>query len=313
MRFCFAIFIILTFIFAAHAEPKGEIKIIYPENIQFLMEKFKDGFQKLNPEVRIILQKGAGPAQVQKLYDGNDTADILILSDDRLARPSMQTLYQSTPTDFMSDEIAIIAGKNAKYFDELTLRYWNTYLLRPDVKVGIPDASQSYAAVRVPMVWKLAETWVHQMSLYESLTAKLKSAEPQSSIISALQSGNLDYAFDYATQGKQNGLRVFRLFKYYNLGDPSLANFYKSAVIENDEKKLIYGEPIIYSIGCIKKSKNQETAQAFVDYVAGDKGRAILKAEELTPVLQSAWSAGVPAREVAATEGRPPETKINSR
>jgi molybdate/tungstate transport system substrate-binding protein len=285
MRLWFAIFLILTFVFAVDAVPKGEIKIIYPENIQFLVEKFKDGFQKQNPDVTVILQKGAGPAQVQQLYSGNETADILIVSDDRLARLSIQTVYQSAPTDFMFDEIAIIAGKNAKYFDELTMRYWNTYLLRPDVKVGIPDANQSYAAARVPLVWKLAETWVHQMSLYESLTAKLKSAEPQSSIISALQSGTLDYAFDYATQGKQNGLRVFKLLKYYSLGDPSLANFYKSAVIETDQKKLIYGEPIIYSIGSIKKSKNLDTAQAFVDYVAGEKGRAILQAEELTPAI----------------------------
>jgi ABC-type molybdate transport system substrate-binding protein len=294
MRLWFAIFMILTFVVGAQAETKGEIKVVYPENIQFLMEKFKDGFQKVNPEVKIILQKGAGPAQVQQLYSGNDTADILILSDDRLARSSMQTMFQSTPTDFMTDEIAIIAGKNAKYFDELTLRYWNTYLLRPDVKVAMPDATQSYAAMRVPLVWKLAETWVHQMSLYESLTAKLKSAEPQSSLLSALKSGSVDYAFDYATQGKQNGLRVFRLLKYYSLGDPTLANFYKSAVIETDEKKLIYGEPIIYSIGCLKKSKNQAAAQAFVDYVAGDEARAILQAEELMPIE-------------AAAEGRPTE------
>jgi ABC-type molybdate transport system substrate-binding protein len=283
MRFWFSIFIILISTFTAHGEPKGEIKIIYPENIQFLIEKFKDEFQKQNPAVSIVLQKGAGPHQLQQLYNGKDTADILILSDDRLARSSVQTLYQSSPLDFMSDEIALIAGKNAKYFDELTLRYWNTFLLRSDVKVGIPDPNQSYAAMRVPLVWKLAETWVHQMSLYETLTAKLKSAEP--STISALQAGNLDYAFDYATQGKQNSLRVFRLFKYYNLGDPSLANFYKSAVIETDDKKLLYGEPIIYSIGCIKKSKNQSTAQAFVDYVAGEQGRAILKAEELVPAI----------------------------
>ncbi len=49
-------------VFAVSAESnKSEIKIIYPENIQFLMEKLKDGFQKLNPEVSVILQKGAGP------------------------------------------------------------------------------------------------------------------------------------------------------------------------------------------------------------------------------------------------------------
>jgi molybdate/tungstate transport system substrate-binding protein len=287
MRFWFSIVIILISTFTAHAEPKGEIKVIYPENIQFLMEKFKDEFQKQNPEVNVVLQKGAGPQQVQQLYKGTDTADILILSDDRLARPSLETLYQSSPVDFMTDEIALIAGKNAKYFDELTLRYWNTFLLRPDVKVGIPDVNQSYAGMRAPFVWKLAETWVHQMSLYETLTAKLKSADPQPSIISALKAGTLDYAFDYATQGKQNGLRVFRLLKYYNLGDPSLANFYKSAVIETEDKKLLYGEPIIYSIGELKKSNNQTAVKAFIDYVSGTEGRAILQAEELTPMTNA--------------------------
>lgn len=284
MRLWFAILIVLISGLTQGESVKGEIKVIYPENIQFLMEKFKDGFQKQNSGASIILQKGAGPKQVQQLYSGKETADILVLSDDRMVKSSVQTMYQSTPTDFMSDEISIIAGKNAKYFEELTMRYWNTFLLRPDVKVGIADTAKSYAAIRVPLVWKLAETWVHQMSLYESLTAKTKTSEPQSSIISALQSGNLDYAFDYATQGKQNGLRIFRLLKYYNLGDPALENVYKSAVIETDEKKLVYGEPIIYSIGTLKKSKNQTTAQAFIDYVSGNEGRAILQAEELSPV-----------------------------
>jgi molybdate/tungstate transport system substrate-binding protein len=284
MRLWFAILILLISGLAQAESVKREIKVIYPENIQFLMEKFKNGFEKQNPGANIILQKGAGPDQVQQLYSGKETADILVLSDDRLVKSSVQTMYQSTPIDFMSDEIAIIAGKNAKYFDELTLRYWNTFLLRPDVKVGIADAAKSYAAIRVPLVWKLAETWVHQMSLYETLTAKTKTTEPQSSIISALQSGNLDYAFDYATQGKQNGLRVFRLLKYYNLGDPTLENVYKSAVIETDEKKLLHGEPIIYSIGALKKSKNQTAAQALIEYVSGNEGRAILQAEELAPV-----------------------------
>jgi molybdate/tungstate transport system substrate-binding protein len=285
MRLWFAILIVLISGLAQAESVKGEIKVIYPENIQFLMAKFKDGFQKQNPGASVILQKGAGPEQIQQLYSENQTADILVLSDDRLVRSSVQTMYQSNPTDFMSDEIAIIAGKNAKYFDELTVRYWNTYLLRPDVKVGIPDTAKSYAAIRVPLVWKLAETWVHQMSLYETLTAKLKTTEPQPSIISALQSGNLDYSFDYATQGKQNGLRVFRLLKYYNLGDPTLENVYKSAVIETVEKKLLHGEPIIYSIGALKKSKNQTAVEAFIEYVSGNEGRAILQAEELTPVI----------------------------
>lgn len=315
MRFWLAIFIIISSVFSLQAEPvKGELNVFYPENIQFLMEKFKHGFEKENPGVQIILKKASGPDQVQNMSDGTEAADILILSDDRLARPSLESVYQSAPTDFMSDEIAIIAGKNAKFFEELQPRYWHTYLLRPDVRVGIPDASKSYAAVRIPLVWKLAETWVHQMSLYENFTAKLKTTQTEQSMISALKSGDLDYAFDYATQAKQNDLRVFRLLKYYNLGDPSLAHLYKSAVIEVDGNKLLYGEPIIYSIGCLKKSKNQTAAQAFIDYVTGTQGRAILQTEELKPIqVSTGGQASLPANWRPGGPPSPEVMKISSR
>ncbi len=283
-------FIIPVFVCCVEAGSiRGEIKVIYPENIHFLMEKFKTGFEKTNSQVRIILQDGSSPEQVRKISRGQEFGDIIIVSDDQLARPQLQSMYESKPVDFMSDEIALIAGKNAKYFDELQPRTWHEYLLRSDVKVATPDLAVSYAGFRSPLVWKLAETWVHNMSVYENFTAKLGSALPPQSIISALQSGDLDYAFDYATQAKQKGLRMFRLLKYYNLGDPSLAHVYKSAVIEipgekEGEKKLLYGEPIIYSIGRLKGSRNETAAQAFMDYVTSTAGRAILEQEKLTPM-----------------------------
>src|SRR5262245_48651152 len=84
MRLFLAIFFVMNFGFFLQAESKGEIKVIYPENIQFLMEKFKDGFQKQNPEVGVILQKGSGPKQIDQLKNGTESSDIVVLSDDRL-------------------------------------------------------------------------------------------------------------------------------------------------------------------------------------------------------------------------------------
>jgi molybdate/tungstate transport system substrate-binding protein len=140
----------------------------------------------------------------------------------------------------------------------------------------------------VPLVWKLAETWVRQFMLYENLNERLDTENPPASDITALVSGEADYAFDYATQAKQHGLRVFKLLKYYNLGDLTQEHIYKGAAIEitdkNGEKKLLKGETIIYSIGQLKGSEKNAAAKAFVDFVAGNEGRDILNAEELTAI-----------------------------
>ena len=265
----------------------GEIRVSHPDNIQFLMEKFKAGFETANPEVQIILQSGPNVQQVSQIASGKKSADVIVVSDDRIAKPQLEGSYLDKPIEFMTDEIALIAGKNAKHFDDLQIKTWHLFLLRPEVKVLIPDAANSYAGNRVPLVWKLAETWVHEMMLYEKMKSKLDTTHISPSPVKSLLSGQADYAFDYATQAKQNGLRLFRLVKYYNLGDPTLANVYKGVAIEienDNEKSLLYGEPIIYSIGQLKGSGNNSAAKAFVDFVVSEEGRAILEQQELTAI-----------------------------
>jgi hypothetical protein len=63
--------------------------------------------------------------------------DVIVVPDDRIARPQLEKFYSGKPVEFMADEIALIAGKNAKHFDELQRRTWHTFLLRPEVMVLI--------------------------------------------------------------------------------------------------------------------------------------------------------------------------------
>jgi molybdate/tungstate transport system substrate-binding protein len=288
MRLIWAFLFVFTVLFSGPSSASTEIKVSYPENIRFLMEKFKQSFETANPNVQIFLQSGSSPQQVEQIVSGAQKADVIIVSDDRMTRPQLEAMYSAAPVEFMTDEIALIAGKNAKHFDELQNRTWFQYVLKPEVKVVVPDPANSYAGYRARLVWKLAETWVRHMMLYENMMQKLGSANGSASTISALTTGEADYAFDYATQAKQNGLRAFRFLKYYNLGDPTLAHVYKGAAIEipaeNDQKKILYGEPIIYSIGQLKGSNS--IAKVFVDFVAGQEGRAILEQQELTPMVK---------------------------
>ncbi|HSE40104.1 MAG TPA: extracellular solute-binding protein [Acidobacteriota bacterium] len=291
MRGIFALFILISSGFSSTLQAetvKGDVKVSFPSNISFLMEKYKSAFESANPDAHVILQSGAGPKQVEKIISGSQDIDAIVVSDDKLVRPQLGKFYMMSPLEFMSDEIAIIAGKNAKNFEDLQPRTWHDLLLNPGMKIVVPDRSNSYAAYRVPLVWKLAETWVRHFMLYENMTAKVGTENASASGMTALISGEADYAFDYATQAKQHGLRIFKLPKYYNLGDPTQEHIYKGAAIEltdkAGEKKILRGEPIIYSIGQLKVSQNNSVAKAFVDFVAGNQGREILKAEELTAI-----------------------------
>jgi molybdate/tungstate transport system substrate-binding protein len=268
----------------------NEIKVFYPENIGFLMERMKSEFEAKNPTVHLNLVTIPQMDLIGHAGDLLKGGDVLVVSDALLLQDFVQNHFSGPAADFISDEVVIFASPQAKHFDQLGERNWYFYLLKPEVKIAGLD-SASPLSVRVPLCWKLSENWVKNMLVYEDFTTKLGQQPPVcgSKALDQLRSGEIDYAFGYLTQAKQSKLKFFPLMKYFNLGDPSLANVYKGAAVEFDfgaaGKKVIYGEPIIYKIGALKGSSNAEAARAFVSYVTGDEVKAILKEFALSSAL----------------------------
>ena len=194
--------------------------------------------------------------------------------------------------DFLTERIALIAAEKAKYADSITAGNWPEILLRPDVEYGISNPEIAPVGYRTLMVWKLAEQHYQKPGLYQKLLEKLpkKNIRPNAvALIPLLKMEELDYIFDYSSLAIQQGLRVIDLPPQIHLGDPKLADLYKTVSVEiPGEKpgttKKIEGSPIVYSIARLKDAPNPIAAQAFADFILGPQGRAIMAEMGMTPL-----------------------------
>ena len=112
----------------------------------------------------------------------------------------------------------------------------------------------------------------------------MKNVRPKSvELISLLESGNMDYAWEYLSVAVQHGLKYVTLDNHLNLGDYKLTPYYKQAVVQVTGKKPgttidRVGKSITYGVTMLDKAPNPEAAEAFLAYLfAPDGGLKVLK------------------------------------
>jgi molybdate/tungstate transport system substrate-binding protein len=117
---------------------------------------------------------------------------------------------------------------------------------------------------------------------------KSKSVE----LIASLQSGDLDYAFEYRSVAVQHGLNFIELDDAINLcqqGEISGTNityeeFYKEASVQIMKEpgppptyKTESGEPIVYGITILKNAENNDLAVEFVAFLLSEQGQDMME------------------------------------
>jgi molybdate/tungstate transport system substrate-binding protein len=130
------------------------------------------------------------------------------------------------------------------------------------------------------MVLQLAETYYKQPGLYDKLIANRpeENIRPKSvELISLLQTGNMDYAWEYLSVAVQHGLKYIALPDQINLGNYQYDDLYAQAVVRVTGKKPgtfmdIKGKSCTYGITLIKNAPNREAALVFLAYLLDPKG-----------------------------------------
>jgi molybdate/tungstate transport system substrate-binding protein len=129
------------------------------------------------------------------------------------------------------------------------------------------------------MLWQLAEKHYNVNGLYSRLygakgdTMRAKSVD----LIALLQSGDLDYAFEYDSVAKQHGLKYIALPEKINLSSAEHEKFYSQAKVsikgaKPGQKIDLIGEPILYAITIPKNYPDQKKAISWVEFLLSDKG-----------------------------------------
>jgi len=210
--------------------------------------------------------------------------------------------------------LAIAYRPDSKYASQINADNWYTILSRPDVKVGITDPRFDAAGYRALMVIALAQQYYHQPTFfsdmfsgkfsfplgyfYEDGLTTITVPEIVETIsgsniivrgasieeIALLQSGDLDYAFEYESVIQQQGLQMVHLPDALNLGEAAYDQAYHQVEVDLNFQRFatvkpqFVGERIAYGITIPSNAPHPQLAAEFIAFLLSQQGRAIMQA-----------------------------------
>jgi len=224
-------------------------------------------------------------------------ADIMASADYKVIDNLLIPDHADWNIRFASNQLVLCYTANSRYADEINKNNWYEILCRKGVVWGHSDPNLDPCGYRSLMVMQLAVKYYKVKGLYKALLSSrpLKNIRPKSvELIVLLQTGDMDYAWEYRSVAVQHKLNFLQLPEKINLGSTDDNDFYKQAVVEISGKKpgtqtKKTGRAITYGVTLLRKAKNRAAALAFLNFVLDpDKGLKILKKMGQPPIIP-AW------------------------
>lgn len=285
---------------------KGELIIYHAGSLTIPFESLEKEFEEKFPKVDVIRTPGGSRTISRKVTEFGDSVDILCSADytviDTLVRPK----FANWNALFAENSMVIVYSKHSQYADEITSENWYEVLTRKGVNYGHSDPNADPCGYRSVLLWQLAENHYGIEGLNDKL---LKNCPPRNvrakavQLIAMLETGTLDYAFEYESVAMQNAKRnpdlmYVKLPKEINLSSIEYKNNYAKSTIQLDGKTpgefiTKKGQPIVYSLTMPNTGKNNKIAIEFLKFLF-DKEQGLRLLEEAgQPVLDDIKVFGV--------------------
>lgn len=300
----------------AASELSGVVAVFHAGSLTVPFEIIEEMFEEAHPGVDVQREASGSVACARKITELGREADIMASADYRVIDGMLIPDYTAWNAVFATNQMVLAYVPESRYADEINGENWYRILQREDVEWGHSEPDADPCGYRTLLVGQLAEEHYGEPGLYQRLIQGRNEANirPKSvELISLLQSGHLDYAFEYLSVAVQHDLQYVTLPDRINLGNPEYADFYSTASIDiagdaPGETRTMTGAPIAYGITLLDQAPNSEAAQAFLELLLSpDGGLAVL--EELgqppfVPVRLSSKTdpAAVPASIRSLTE-----------
>ncbi|MBI9081685.1 MAG: tungstate ABC transporter substrate-binding protein WtpA [Pseudodesulfovibrio sp.] len=270
----------------AMAEPSGKLIIFHAGSLAVPFAEMEKVFEKKYPAVDVQREAGGSTKMARLIAEVGKPADIMASADYVVIDKTLIPKFATWNVRFATNQMVLCYTNKSKFANEITGDNWYDILEREGVVWGHSDPNLDPCGYRSLMVLQLAEKFYGIPGLYQKLidNRPMKNVRPKSvELISLLQSGNMDYAWEYLSVAVQHELKFVTLDKHLNLSDYKLTPFYKQAVVEVSGKKPgttinRVGKSITYGITMLDQAPNKEAAEAFLAYMfAPDGGLKVLE------------------------------------
>ncbi len=265
---------------AAHAEPSGKLTIFHAGSLSVPFGAMEKAFEAKYPKVDIQREAGGSTKMARLISEVGKPADIMASADYVVIDKNLIPKFATWNVRFASNQLVLCYTDKSKFADEINADNWYEILQRKGVVWGHSDPNLDPCGYRSLMVMQLAAKFYDKPDLYKKLLANRpeQNVRPKSvELISLLQSGNMDYAWEYLSVAVQHKLKYVVLNDHINLGDYKMTPFYKQAKVTVTGKKPgttieRVGKSITYGITMLNEAPNKEAAVAFLQYLFDPKG-----------------------------------------
>jgi molybdate/tungstate transport system substrate-binding protein len=316
--------------------PQGEtLTIFHAGSLAVPFEELQTEFEASHPDIDIVLHSGGSAAIISTAIaqeDAGESPPDIIASADYKLIP--ERLYDGGYADwyiaFARNTMVLCYCDNATGSSDIVSenRTWYDVLRNEDVSYGHSDPDLDPCGYRTLLVIRLAEMYYcdnatdfglepdpDAADLYnvlipgsehergreggtsENRTSTEVVSDKSVDLIVALESGDLDYAFEYRSVAVQHGLNYIDLDDHINLSKidaevPGIEEFYYQASIEilkDPGPPAVYeaqhGAAIVYGIAIPLHAENEALAAEFIQLLLSETGKDIVETENGQPML----------------------------
>jgi len=311
---------------ACPGEPsKIRMRVLCAGSLMIPFTDLENAFEAKYPDTDVLIE-GHGSIQViRHVTELYEEADVLVVADHSLIPimmynakiPDTDESYTSWYIKFATNSLGIAFMPESRYAGEINENNWYEVLSRPGVKLGLSDARLDACGYRTLMLLLLAESYYQDDAIFEEVLGEFNppvGVQPGSTatiivpeilnplderivlrgssirMLALLESGDIDYAFEYQSVAEQHNLSFLELPPEINLGFNEYSGLYGQVNCQLDfhrfssVKPEFSGQPIIYGITIPANAPHYGEAVKLLELLLGPDGQQILEVNYQPPI-----------------------------
>ena len=251
-------------------------------------------FEKLHPDVTVQPQFGGSVMMARRIADLHQHADVYAAADYTVIPAVLgKAGYASWYVGFASNAVTLAYTARSRGAKQINAGNWYSVVSQPGVVIGRSNPNTDPSGYQFLQMLSLASGYYHQPDLEQRvLTNSPKEAmrDTETSLMSALQLGEIDYLAIYTSAAKSHHLKYLHLPADIDLSDPSRSSLYAHGRAATTHGEL-RGKPIVYAVTVPSSAEHRTLALEYVRFLIGPEGRRILAQSGFEPLTRP-WAQG---------------------
>lgn len=302
------------------------LKVFHAGSLAAPMEEMEKAFENKYSNVDVQLYSGGSTKLAKEITELQKTCDVYASADYLLIPDLMVPDYASWYATFAKNKIVLCFTEDSKYADSVNADNWYEILGGGDVAWAFSDPNLDPCGYRSLMTIQLSESYYNDDMLFDNLVSKnskitttdengvtivnAKETDPKYplsidaksiNLITGLEAGNLDYAWEYRSVAEQNadsGIKYIELPEAVDLSSVNFADSYAKVKIDTTAG-VMTATPVVYGVTVPKNSENPDVGIKFVEMLVGKTGQEIMNNAGQPAIVPADGYLDVPA-ELAA-------------